>query len=201
MAGIEGEQHSSFDAMVQLITLDCDAGRPISPERLQTAMSLAGTSQHTPGTALILARLGRSVRASKCPRQVPPETWLELTSVAIRGPNGSGIARMVRVERADLFIAANRLDSAIAELKEAYGHGRRAEPRVAFYAAALLATAGRYDEARAWAKLPMGAPWSWSRWVSQTDRQALDLLEAIDQAEREARRSATESQISAKNPP
>src|SRR5690606_7564347 len=116
-----------------------------------------------------LARLGRSIRANKCPSQVRPEAWLELTSAAIQGPNGQGIARMLRVERAELFLAADRLDLAISELEKAYGRGKRAEPRVAFYTAALLATAGRYEDARQWARRPLGAPWSWKNWLAQTD--------------------------------
>src|SRR5690606_34066434 len=81
--------------------------------------------------------------------------------------------------------------SAVEELRHAYGRGRRAEPRVAFYAAALLATKGRYEEAREWAKLPLSSPWSWKAWVAQTKRQANELLHAIDAAECEASPSKT----------
>lgn len=188
LAEVKAKQQSAFDTEVQLITLDCDHGRAVSPERLKTALSLARTSRHTPGTALILARLGQSVRANRCPSQVQPEAWLELTAAAIRGPNGSGIARMVRVERAELFLAADRLDSAIQELGRAYGHGKRVEPRVAFYAAALLATAGRYEEARQWARRPLDEPWTLKHWLAQTNRQAQELLDAIDSEAKERKR-------------
>ena len=183
LGALNQQQGSPFDSELQLMTLDCDAGRHIDPSRIQHVALLARTSRHTPGTALILARLRRSVQASKCPTEVSPETWLQLTSEAIKGENGGGIARMVRVERAELYLAADRLDLAIGELRAAYGKGKKAEPRVAFYAAALLATAGRYDEARTWASLPLSEPWSWKNWVAQTDLQARELVEAIDQAE------------------
>ena len=88
------------------------------------------------------------------------------------------------MERAELYLAANRLDAAIRELDLAYtGHG---EPRIAFYAAALLATAGRYDEARTWVQRTQGRPWSWKGWLAQTDRQALELIQTIDQAQADA---------------
>ena len=91
---------------------------------------------------------------------------------------------MLRVERAELFLHARRLDPAIHELDLAYRAGDH-EPRIAFYAAALLATARRYDEARAWAKKPMGRPWNWKDWFAQTDRQARELIDAIDEGQRE----------------
>jgi hypothetical protein len=108
-----------------------------------------------------------------------------LTEHIMGNPNGGGLFRMLRVERAELFLYARRLDPAIHELDLAYRAGDH-EPRIAFYAAALLATAGRYDDARAWAKKPMGRPWNWKDWFAQTDRQARELVEAIDEGEREA---------------
>src|SRR5690606_20289703 len=99
------------------------------------------------------------------------------------------IARMVRVERAEFFLAANQLDAAIEELRRAYGTGKRTEPRVAFYAAALLASAHRYEEARRWAVRPLEEPWRWKAWLAQTRRQARELAQAIDKAEAEANMS------------
>lgn len=195
-AAMQWRQQSAFDAEVQLIILDCDGGRVVAPERMQSAIALASATQHTPGTAMILGRLGQSVRANRCPSQVSPEAWLALTAAAIEGPNGAGIARMVRVERAELFLDAQRLDDAISELAKAYGKGKHAEPRVAFYAAALLATAGRYDEARQWAKRPLKERWSWKHWLSSTKRQAYELLEAMDEAERESKDAANTGQAS-----
>ena len=186
LSAVQARQQSTFDAEVQLIILDCDSGYRISPGRLRSAIDLAGISQHTPGTALILARLGQSVRANRCPTQVSPQAWLDLTAAAIKGPNGRGIARMVRVERAELFLAAKRLDPAIQELGYAYGRGKRAEPRIAFYAAALLATAGRYDEASEWAARPLSEPWSWKRWLASTNQQAHELLQAIEEDKKKA---------------
>jgi hypothetical protein len=185
MVGLQGESQSAFDVQMQLMTIDCDARRPIDPSRVRRALALASTSMHTPGTALILARLRRSVQAGNCPSQLTPQAWLDLTSAAMRGDNGRGIRRMLRVERAELFLAANQLDAAIAELGHAYGRGKRVQPRVAFYAAALLATAGRYDEAREWASRPLDEPWSWKGWLAQTDRQARELFAAIDASARQ----------------
>lgn len=196
MARIQEMQQSPFDSLLQLMTLDCDSGREIAPERMQSAMALASTSRHSPGTALILARMRTSVQRHHCPRYIPPNAWLALTEETIRNPNGAGIARMLRVERAEFYLAANRLDDAIHELKHAYGRGWSAEPRVAFYAAALLATAGRYDEARAWAQRPLGEKGTWRRWLAQTDRQARELIEQIDASQREANSTSLGEQSS-----
>jgi hypothetical protein len=92
---------------------------------------------------------------------------------------------MLLMERAELWFAADRLDDAIHDMDRAWAGSY--EPRIAFYAAARLATAGRYDEARAWARRPLGQPWSWKRWLAQTDKQAMALIHAIDQAQAEQR--------------
>jgi tetratricopeptide (TPR) repeat protein len=183
MASAAQRQVSPLETALQVLTLDCDAGRSIEAARIQEVLSLLDTSPETPGTAAILARLRLSVQRGNCPQAIFPEAWLRLTEHAMRNPNGAGIVRMLRVERAELFLAAHQLDPAIAELSQAYGSGPRREARVAFYAAALLATAGRYDEARTWAKRPMDHHWNWKDWVAQTDRQAQDLVDAIDQAQ------------------
>ena len=183
MASAAQRRVSPLETTLQVLTLDCDAGRVIEATRIQDAISLLDISPETPGTAAILARLRHSVQRGNCPQAISPETWLRLTEHAMRNPNGRGIVRMLRVERAELFLAAKQLDLAIAELGHAYGTGSRREPRVAFYAAALLATAGRYDEARTWAQRPMEHRWNWKDWVAQTDRQAQDLVDAIDQAQ------------------
>lgn len=180
LATLQHKQQSAFDALVQMMTLDCDVRGTVRADQFTQALALATVSRHTPGTALILARMRKSVQSGRCSQHFPPEAWLELTEQAISKPNGYGIARMVRVERAELYLAADRLDLAIAELERAYGRGASAEPRVAFYASALLATAGRYDDAREWASRPLGAPWTLKRWLAQTNRQAQELLEAID---------------------
>jgi hypothetical protein len=135
---------------------------------------------------MILQRLRMSVQANHCPGLLSTDGWLALTKHTMDNPNGAGLFRMLRVERAELFLHAKRLDPAIHELDLAYRAGDH-EPRIAFYAAALLATAGRYDEARAWAKKPMGRPWNWKDWFAQTDRQARELVQAIDNGQRDAR--------------
>src|SRR5690606_6333333 len=65
LATVQTREQSAFDAEVQLITLDCDRGRTVAPARMKAVTALARTSQHRPGTATILARLGRSIRANK----------------------------------------------------------------------------------------------------------------------------------------
>lgn len=186
MARIDRRQASPFDSALQVMTLDCDAGRAISPSRVDEAMALADGATPTPGTAMILGRMRRSVQAGNCPDSIPPATWLAFTGKVLENRRGRGVHRMLRVERAELYLAANQLDAALDELEHAYGKGRNAQPRVAFYAAALLATAGRYDEARTWARRPLSKPWTLKEWLAQTDRQAQEMLEAIDQGERQA---------------
>jgi hypothetical protein len=177
---------SAADVALQNLMIACDSGERTDDagKRVERIGALLDTAQVTPGTAVILQGLRASVQASHCPGLVSPDGWLALTEHAMDNPNGSGLVRMLRVERAELFLHARRLDPAIHELDLAYRAGDH-EPRIAFYAAALLATAGRYDEARAWAKRPMGRPWNWKDWFAQTDRQARELVEAIDQGEQE----------------
>lgn len=172
---------------LQELTIECDTGASDSPasDRIGDIGKLLDTAQVTPGTALILQRLRMSVQARHCPGLLSAGDWLALTEHVIANPNGSGLFRMLRVERAELFLHAKELDPAIHELDLAYRAGDH-EPRIAFYAAALLATAGRYDEARVWAKKPMGRPRDWKDWFAQTDRQAQELVDAIDKGERES---------------
>lgn len=185
LARIQGKE-STANVALQHLTIECDTGKrgANTGDQVARISRLLDTAQVTPGTALILQRLRASVEAGNCPGLVSPEGWLALTEHAMGNPNGSGLFRMLRVERAELFLRAKHLDAAIHELDLAYRAGDH-EPRIAFYAAALLATAGRYDEARAWAQKPMGRPWNWKDWFAQTDRQARELVEAIDKAQRE----------------
>jgi hypothetical protein len=175
---------SAANVALQDLTIECDTGGRTDDagQQVERIGALLDTAQVTPGTALILQRLRASVQAGHCPGLVSAEGWLALTQHTMDNPNGSGLFRMLRVERAELFLHAKRLDPAIHELDLAYRAGDH-EPRIAFYAAALLATAGRYDEARAWAKKPMGRPWNWKDWFAQTDRQARELVDAIDSAQ------------------
>lgn len=182
------DQANAGTVALQDLTILCDRSRGSvrGPQRLQHTAELLDTAQVTPGTALMLQRLRLSVQAGRCPDLVSESDWLELTDRVMDNPNGGGLFRMLRVERAELFLHAGKLDAAIHELDLAYRAGDH-EPRIAFYAAALLATAGRYDEARAWARKPMGRPWSWKTWMAQTDLQAKELVQAIDNAKSESR--------------
>lgn len=186
MGQIHREKTSPFDSWMQVMTLDCDAGKEVPLAHLEAAMELATTSTPTPGTAMILRRMRYSVQAGHCADSLSPEYWLALTDRVLANPQGSGTRRMLRMERAELYLAAADLKAAMGEMEHAYGRGRNAQPRVAFYAAALLATAGKYDDARKWARKPLKAPWSWKNWLAQTDRQAQEMLDAIDQGERQA---------------
>ncbi len=178
------DESSAANIALQTLTIECDSGnRGRNSEVLRRLASLLDSSQVTPGTALILQRLRSAVQNGGCADLVSPSDWLMLTEHAMANPNGSGIVRMLRVERAELFLRLNQLDAAIHELDLAYRGGDH-EPRVAFYAAALLATAGRYDEARAWAVKPMDRPWNWRDWAAQTNRQAQELVSAIERAKR-----------------
>lgn len=186
MAEAAGANVSPVDTGLQAITIECAAHRPIAPTELKDSANRLRSDPLTPGTAAILARLRLSVQQGDCSTTLSPETWLYLTQQALENPRGNGIWRMLLIERAELYLAANRLDAAINELDVAYtGHG---EPRIAFYAAALLATAGRYDEARAWTQRTLGRPWSWKGWLAQTDQQAHEMIEAIDQSQADALR-------------
>ena len=178
---------SAANVALQDLTIECDTGkRDGDSGEVARIARLLDSAQVTPGTALILQRLRMSVQAGHCPGLLSADDWLALTEHVMGNRNGAGLFRMLRVERAELFLHARRLDPAIHELDLAYRAGDH-EPRIAFYAAALLATAGRYDEARAWAKKPMGRPWNWKDWFAQTDRQARELVDAIDEAQSEGR--------------
>lgn len=184
MAKAAGANVSPVDTGLQALTIECMAHRPISAAALADSAARLRSDALAPGTAAILARLRLSVQQGDCDQSLPPQAWLDLTQQALDNPRGNGIWRLLLVERAELYLAANHLDAALHELDVAYGgHG---EPRIAFYAAALLATAGRYDEARAWVQRTQGRPWSWKGWLAQTDRQAGELIETIDQAQAEA---------------
>jgi hypothetical protein len=188
MASAAGANISPVDTGLQAITIECVAHRPIAAAEIAASAARLRSDALAPGTAAILARLRLSVQQGDCDSTLPPESWLYLTQQALDNPRGNGIWRMLLVERAELYLAANRLDAAIHELDVAYtGHG---EPRIAFYAAALLATAGRYDEARTWAQRTLGRPWSWKGWLAQTDRQAHEMIETIDQSQAQARAAA-----------
>ena len=188
MASAAGANISPVDTGLQAITIECVAHRPIAAAEIATSAARLRSDALAPGTAAILARLRLSVQQGDCDSTLPPESWLYLTQQALDNPRGNGIWRMLLVERAELYLAANRLDAAIHELDVAYtGHG---EPRIAFYAAALLATAGRYDEARTWAQRTLGRPWSWKGWLAQTDRQAHEMIETIDQSQAQAQATA-----------
>jgi hypothetical protein len=186
MANTAGASVSPVDSGLQAITIECVAHRLIDPAEIAASAARLRSDALAPGTAAILARLRLSVQQGDCDRSLPPQAWLYLTQQALDNPRGNGIWRMLLVERAELYLAANRLDAAIHELDVAYsGHG---EPRIAFYAAALLATAGRYDEARTWAQRTLGRPWSWKGWLAQTDRQAHEMIQTINQSQADARK-------------
>lgn len=196
------EPSSAVNIELQQLIIACEGGQRTMKNGvdLERVGALLRTSQVTPGTALILQHLRKSMEAGDCPELLPVGAWLELTSDVIANPNGSGLYRMLRVERAEYFLHGGALDRAIHELDLAYRAGDH-EPRIAFYAAALLATAGRYDEARAWAKKPMGRRWNWKDWFAQTDRQARELTEAIDMGQKEALARAATLDPKSKEPP
>lgn len=180
---------SPVDTGLEALIVECSAHRVTPRSELDHISSLIRSQQLTPGSAAMLARLRWSVQHGDCPDSIPPATWLALTDAALANPRGNAVWRMLLVERADLYVAMGRLDDAIHQLDVAYGNN--GEPRVAFYAAALLATAGRYDEARVWAARPLGRPWTWKNWLAQTDRQARELIAAIDSSKAAAAKAAS----------
>lgn len=180
MASASARAISPANSSLQALTIECDEGRTARPGQLHQISETLAHSPITAGTAMILQRLRFSVQQGNCPQLVPPEIWLHFTEQVILNPNAAGVIRVLRVERAELFLAADRLDLAVKELGGAYGSGSNEDPRVAFYAAALLATAGRYDEALAWAERPLAMPWRFKNWMAQTDQQALALISTIE---------------------
>jgi hypothetical protein len=186
MAAAAAHGISPVDSQLQALTVECSAHRPIPSTAIAESMKRLHSAALAPGTAMILARLRLSVQQHDCPGAISPRIWLAMTQVVLDNPRGNGIWRMLLVERAELFLAMKQLDPAIHELDVAYGN--HTDPRIAFYAAALLATAGRYDEARAWARRPLGQPWSWKRWLAQTDAQAKTLINAIDDSQAQTKR-------------
>jgi hypothetical protein len=180
---------SPVDTKLEALLVECQSHRMIPREEIEGIAALLRTRPLAPGTAVMLGRLRESVQSDQCPQGFGTDAWEALADQALANPAGSGIWRMLIMERAHLYLASNRLDDAIRQLDLAYeGHG---EPRIAFYAAALLATAGRYDEARVWAARPLGRPWNWKDWLAQTDRQAHELIDAIDESKAAAARKPT----------
>lgn len=180
---------SPVDTQLQAMIVECSARGTLVPGEVDTVGKLLATEVLGPGTAMAMASLRHSVQRGDCPEALSPEAWLWLTQQVLDSPRGLSLNRMLRVERAELFLAANQLDAAINELNKTWSPHRQ-DPRVAFYAAALLATAGRYDEAREWAKRPLGQPWTWKRWLAQTDEQARLLIDAIDKSQIDQRKAS-----------
>jgi protein O-mannosyl-transferase len=176
-----------LDARLQLLLLDCSSGAPITPERIQSIREGLRRQHVTFGTSAILENLRSSVEADQCPQAIGRKQWLEFTRLALANPNGGGLQRHLHMERAYLFVNLGTLDPAIRELEKAWSLGR--EPRIAFYAAAILASAERFDEAREWAQRPLSHPGNrFKSWLSGNDTQARQLLHAIDRAERVQRK-------------
>lgn len=180
-----GRGVAPVDTRLHAMVVECSARGAIAPTEVDSVAGLLRTEALQPGTAVALASLRRAVQRGACPGSLGPGQWLWLTRQVLDNPRGGSLVRMLRVERAELFLAADDLDAAIAEL-EATWSPARPDARVAFYAAALLATAGRYDEAREWAERGRGLPWTWKRWLAQTDAQAQALIDAIDASQAEA---------------
>lgn len=179
------ERHvSPVHVRLQALLVDCSTNS-VQPGDLETVRLLLRSEPVAPGTAVLLSLLRKSVQAGTCPREISPEDWLRMTQDVLDSPRGGSLRRMLLMERAELFLAADQLDAAIREMSHAYGS--KGEPRIAFYASALLATAGRYEEAREWARRPQGRPWTWKHWLAQTDRQSNELIKAIDKAQAEQR--------------
>ena len=180
-----GRGVSPVDTRLHALVVECSSRGVIAPDELGSVAVLLRSEALQPGTAVALANLRQLVQRGACPASLQPRQWLWLTQQVLDNPQGASLVRMLRVERAELFLAAGDLDSAIGEL-DATWSPHRPDTRVAFYAAALLATAGRFDEAREWARRAQGLPWSWKRWLAQTDAQAQLLIDAIDESQAEA---------------
>lgn len=177
---------SPVNSQLQLIVLDCMANRRISSARLSNVEQLLRTANVNQGTSGILASMRQSLSLGECARDVPPERWLEMSRIALNNPSAGGLQRMLHMERAYYFIEAANLDAANTELEATWAHAP--EPRVAFYAAATMASAGRFELARNWARRPLNERgFRWKSWLAMTDDQAKRLLQAIDQGEAEAR--------------
>lgn len=184
LANASSRSVSPVDTRLQAMTVECVGSGTVAPGELDAVSNLLATEALAPGTAMMLGQLRQFVERGACPDAVSSEVWLRLTELAMDNPRGGGVIRMLLMERAELFLATDDLDAAIREMDVAYGS--RGEPRIAFYAAALLATAGRHDEARAWAQRPLGQSLTWKRWLAQTDLQARQLIDAIDEAKAQA---------------
>lgn len=180
-----------LDTRMQLIHLDCMAGRDIAPQRIRDIEpGLRSDKLHYGSSALLIA-LRESLKAGECGSALDTDTWLHLTRLALDNPSGSGLQRTLRMERAYLYLDTGNIDAALPELQAAWEIGH--EPRIAFYTAAILASNGRLHEAREWALRPQKAPGSrFKDWLSQTQRQSRILVETIDEdiAARSAGKSA-----------
>jgi protein O-mannosyl-transferase len=178
------------DTHLQALTLSCLDSGQVEPADVLHAGELLSSHRLAPGTALILGQMRLVVQRGRCPDGLSAEAWLWLTDQVLNNPRGRNLRRMLRVERAELYLFYGELDGAINELERTWSR-TRPEPRVAFYAAALLASAGRYSEARGWAERPLSLPWSWKRWLAMTNDDAISLLDAIDRAEAEQAEAPT----------
>lgn len=173
-----------LDGRLQVAVIDCWLQRPVDPAEMTWISEQLRTATLTIGTAATLASVRESAQSGECPDVFPAQTWLEMTRHALGNPTAAGLQRMLRMERAEFFLDRGLLDEANRELNAAWRSGY--EPRIAFFAAAVLASNQRFDQAREWAQRPLvHRPSPWKAWLAQTDRQAHALIAAIDQAQQE----------------
>lgn len=177
---------SPVDSQLQLIVLDCMANRHVSPNRLASVKQLLSARHVTYGTSAILASMRQSLLTGECKQDISNAQWLDLTQIALQNPSGSRLQLALRMERTYHFVSAGDLASANKELESIWTH--TPQPRVAFYAAAIMANSGQYELARDWARRPLHITGSrWKNWLAMTSDQANELLKAIDLAEAKAR--------------
>ena len=177
---------SPVNSQLQLIVLDCMANRRVSPERLSNVERLLRIENVNQGTSGILTSMRQSLALGECAQDISPAQWLKMSQLALNNRSAGGLQRMLHMERAYYFVEAGNLDAANAELEATWA--RAPEPRVAFYAAATMASSGRFELARNWARRPLHEGGSrWKNWLAMTDDQAKRMLKAIDQGEAEAR--------------
>lgn len=178
---------------LQLIHLDCMAGSFISDDRISAVSRRLRHDHVDGGTTALLTALRTSVELQECRRDFDASDWLDWTQRALDNPTGTGLQRQMRLERAYLFVHHSRLDAAMSELEHAWAYDH--EPRIAFYGAALLASAGLFDDARAWAQRPLTQPGNrFKAWLTGTRDQAHRLIAAIDQGQREQSKSDSPSE-------
>lgn len=169
------------DSRLQIAVIDCRFDRKSAGTDLAHIEQYLATGRLNIGTAATLAAFRPSIESGQCSESVPATRWLDWTRLALANPTAAGLQRMLRMERSYYYVGHRRLDLATKEWDAAWRID--AEPRIAFYAAAILATDKQFDAAEQWAERPLKqkGPW-WNRWLAQTDDEARSMLHAIRQS-------------------